>query len=92
VKNLTEINETSVLWAGDAQNPSHNVCKNLGGTLSLFAAPGSFTSPQGESDICVFGDGSMISGWTLIYIANERNGYHLIKDNIPSQALPLFHP
>jgi hypothetical protein len=92
VKTLGNINESSPLWLGDDSNPSHNVCKNLGGTVSLFAAPGSFTSTLGENDVCVFGDGSMISGWTLIYIANERDGYHLIKDNISSPALPLFHP
>ncbi|MDQ5884603.1 MAG: hypothetical protein QG556_943 [Pseudomonadota bacterium] len=89
---LESLDNSSPLWEGQAQNPSHNVCHNLGGTNAQAVAPGSFTSEQGENDICVFGDGSMISGWTLIYIANQREGFNLIKDNIPSKALPLFHP
>lgn len=92
VLTLEPFDNSSPLWEGQAQNPSHNVCHNLGGTNVQPVAPGSFTTEEGENDICVFGDGSMISGWTLIYIANQREGFNLIKDNIPSKALPLFHP
>lgn len=89
---LEELDNSSPLWQGPATNPSHNVCHNLGGTTAQEVATGSFTSDSGENDICVFGDGSMISGWTLIYIANHRDGFNLIKEHIPSKALPLFHP
>lgn len=92
VLTLEPFDNASSLWQGQAQNPSHNVCHNLGGTTAQVVAPGSFTSDLGENDICVFGDGSMISGWTLIYIANQRTGFDIIKNNIPSKALPLFHP
>lgn len=92
VLTLESFDNSSPLWQGQAQNPSHNVCHNLGGTTAQVVAPGSFTSDLGENDICVFGDGSMISGWTLIYIANQRTGFDIIKNNIPSKALPLFHP
>lgn len=89
VLNLPPIDENSPLWNGTDNNPSHNVCKNLGGSYAQMVSNGSFQSELGDSDICVFGDGSMISAWTLIYIANGREGYHLIKDHIPSKALPL---
>ena len=89
VLNLPPIDENSPLWNGADNNPSHNVCKNLGGSYAQMVSNGAFSSALGENDICVFGDGSMISAWTLIYIANDRQGYQLIKDNIPSKALPL---
>jgi hypothetical protein len=89
VKTLHPIDYNSPLWEGSASNPSHNVCHNLGGTTAQNVTLGAFKSENGEYDICVFGDGSMISAWTLIYIANQREGYDLIKNNIPSQALPL---
>jgi hypothetical protein len=88
VLNLPPIPEDSPLWNGDNSNPSHNVCKNLGGSYVSMVGNGSFSSELGDSDICVFGDGSMISAWTLIYIANGREGYHLIKEHIPSPPLP----
>lgn len=87
--NLAPIDNNSILWKGADSNPAHNVCKNLGGSYAQMVSNGSFSSELGDSDICVFGDGSMVSAWTLIYIANGREGYHLIKDNIPSQALQL---
>jgi hypothetical protein len=87
VLKLQELNEFSPLWQGSDTNPSHNVCRNLGGTYAQLVTTGSFESKEGANDICVFGDGSMISAWTLIYIANQREGYQLIKENIPSMAL-----
>ncbi|HBB53514.1 MAG TPA: hypothetical protein DCZ80_06400 [Legionellales bacterium] len=87
VLSLSALDEQSKLWEGSDTNPAHNVCRNLGGTYAQLVTNGSFQSQEGANDICVFGDGSMISGWTLIYIANQREGYDLIKNNIPSQAL-----
>jgi len=87
VLTLPELDEQSKLWEGSDTNPSHNVCRNLGGTYAQLITNGSFQSQEGANDICVFGDGSMISGWTLIYIANQREDYDVIKNNIPSQAL-----
>ena len=61
VLTLAPIQEDSPLWEGSDNNPSHNVCKNLGGSYAQMTVNGSFSSPLGENDICVFGDGSMIS-------------------------------
>ena len=87
VLNLEELDENSPLWQGKAPNPSHRVCQNLGGSMLSYSIPGSFTGKDGEYDICTFGDGSMISAWTLIYIANHRNSFDIIKNNIPSSSL-----
>ena len=89
-KTLKPIDSQSSLLKGNYSNPSHNLCRNLGGSFIGFSADGVFTNLQGESDMCVFGDGSMISGWTLIHIANERPGYEVLKNTIPSQDVPLF--
>ncbi len=88
-KNLDEIKPDSALLRGPYTNPSHNVCLNLGGTMIGYAASGSFGDASGESDICVFGDGSMVSGWSLIYMANHREGYDAVKNRIYSQPLPM---
>ena len=89
IKTLPEITSDSTLFNGPYTNPSHNVCKNLGGSMVGYTTNGNYTSPKGESDICVFGDGSMVSGWTLIYMANHRDGYDEIKGLVKSQPLPI---
>lgn len=88
MKILPEIDTSSDLWKGSYTNPSWNVCKNLGGSESGFAVPSSYTDDLGATDICVFGDGSMVSAWTLIYMANHRDGYDAIKAEV--RAEPLF--
>ena len=92
IKKLNYIADDSLLWRGNYSNPSHNVCKNLGGSGIGFVASGGFTDRIGESDICVFGDGSMVSGWSLIYMANHRKGYDDIKNKIQAQPLPIDIP
>ena len=76
------------MWKGSYANPAWNVCKNLGGAESGFAVPSSYTDDLGQSDICVFGDGSMVSAWSLIYMANHREGYDAVKAEV--RAEPLF--
>jgi len=90
VKTLAPLDENSTLLNGPYSNPSHNACKNLGGSFIGMLTFGSFSDEMGDSDICVFGDGSMISAWSLIYIANGRQGYDIVKKNIPSPTLPLM--
>ncbi|MDF1646181.1 MAG: hypothetical protein P1U61_04245 [Legionellaceae bacterium] len=86
-KTLAPLYEDSPLWLGHASNPSLNVCQNLGGTSIGTLSSGGFKSALGQSDICVFGDTSMISTWTLIYMTNHRNGYDVIKNLIRSKPL-----
>lgn len=92
MKALEDISNNSELWKGSAANPSHNVCKNLGGAEIGFVSTGGFTDQLGESDICVFGDGSMVSAWTLIYMANHRSGYDEIKAKVNAEPMQLNIP
>lgn len=87
IKTLPEIGDESPLLKGPYSNPSHNVCKNLGGAMVGFVLPGDFTHSQGQSDICVFGDSSMVSSWSLIYMANHREGYDEIKNQVKAEPL-----
>ncbi|WP_299496261.1 hypothetical protein [uncultured Shewanella sp.] len=85
---LSPIAEDSPLWEGDFFNPSMNVCKNLGGaTMSENVVSGGFTNAGGANDICVFGDTSMVSAWSLIYIANGRDHYDEVKNAV--RSLPI---
>lgn len=89
IKTLPEITEDSQLFQGLYTNPSHNFCKNLGGTMASFVIPGSFSNNLGQADICVFGDGSMVSAWSLIYMANHRDGYDAIKNQVKAKSLDI---
>ena len=90
MKILPEIDEKSPLFQGAAHNPSYNVCHNLGGTAINYTQNGAFRAVGwGESDICVFGDGSMVSAWSLIYMANHRQGYDEVKNSANALPLPL---
>lgn len=93
MKTMPEIDFESALFKGPYQNPSLNVCKNIGGSsVSFFVNGGGFANKVGQNDICVFGDGSMISAWSLIYIANGREGYSLVRDKVRSEPIQLSLP
>lgn len=88
IQTLAPIAKDSPLWRGKYANPGTNVCKNLGGANIGFNVPsGGFKNKLGQSDICVFGDGSMVSSWSLIYMANGREGYGKVKKAV--RALPM---
>lgn len=94
IKRLHPFAENSELWSnpgnsGSYSNPSLHVCANLGGTSVAIVTSGGFFNELGESDICVFGDGSMVSAWSLIYMANDRQGYSDIKNKVRSEPLEL---
>lgn len=92
IKTLPRIEPGSPLLSGKYSNPSMNVCKNLGGSnIGFNMLSGGFKNKLGQSDICVFGDGSMVSGWSLIYIANGRNDYYKVRDAIRSEPLKLTY-
>ena len=89
---LPEISDSSELWLGEYRNPSMNVCKNLGGaTISYNVVSGGFTNDLGVSDICVFGDGSMVSAWSLIYMANSRAHYDEVKNAVRSEPIEIMY-
>ncbi len=92
MKQMGVIGSASPLWKGKFANPSLSVCKNLGGATIGFVANGGFSNPLGQTDICVFGDGSMVSAWSLIYMANHREGYDRIKMNVKATPLSINIP
>lgn len=92
IKKLDSISTENKLWQGKYPNPSHNVCKNLGGAGVGFITSGGFSDASGQSDICVFGDGSMVSGWSLIYMANHREGFDEVKDKVKAEPLVISTP
>lgn len=46
---------------------SMNLCHQLRGAMISFATNEGFDR-NGQSDLCFFGDGSSVSGWTLYYV------------------------
>ncbi|PJD93057.1 MAG: hypothetical protein CK424_03390 [Legionella sp.] len=89
MKRLSELKEDSPLMQPGPGNPSYTVCQHLGGIATSYHVSASL---NGESDICVFGDGSMVSAWSLIYMANHRKGYDEVKANVRSQPLDMPVP
>ena len=92
MKKLSEIGSDSPLWEGKYTNPSANVCKNLGGASIGFVTSGGFANYLGQTDMCVFGDASMVSAWSLIYMANHREGYDEVKNKVKSEPLNIYIP
>ena len=92
MKTMNEIDQASLLWKGKYTNPSHNVCKNIGGTTIGFVTSGGFSNHLGQTDICIFGDGSMVSAWSLIYMANHREGYDEIRKMVKATPLDIDIP
>jgi hypothetical protein len=92
ISKLPEITQDSPLWNRIYANPGYNICKNLGGSaVAYYLIDGGFTGTSGSSDICMFGDGSMVSAWSLIYMVNKREHYNEVKDTINSPNINFFN-
>lgn len=74
-------------------NPGTFYCQQLQGTSISRLANGGFVSDRqgGQDEVCVFGDGSMVSIWVLIYLSQDPN-YLSIRKAIRSQPLALSLP
>lgn len=73
-------------------NPAIWVCEQVRGTSIGRYANGGFVNPAGEDEICVFGDGSKISTWVLIYVSlddSEYSGPDYLSMRKAVQSLPL---
>ena len=92
IKKLGKIDKDSPLFKGTNPNPSYNVCKNLSGSAIGFVSNGGFANHLGQNDICVFGDGSMVGGWTLIYLTNHRPGFEELKNKVKAYPLDIYIP
>lgn len=92
IKKMSDIADDSTLLKGKYENPSANFCKNIGGANIGFVAGGGFANDLGQADICVFGDGSMVSGWSLIYMATHREGYDEVKQKVKAAPMNIYIP
>lgn len=92
IQKLGAIDDSSALWDGNYTNPSMNVCHNLGGSsITYNVVSGGFTNNLGASDICTFGDGSMVSAWSLIYMENGRTDYDQVKSTVRSEPIDIMY-
>jgi hypothetical protein len=81
-------------------NPASWVCEQILGTSITRYANGGFTSPPvidsipSEDEVCVFADGSKISGWVLIYVSLSDPGpnYLSMRKAVQSEPLDLELP
>ncbi len=92
VKSL-KLDSTKMLPTTPYGNPSLNVCQELYGSEMIYAAlPGTtgFSDEYGASDICMFGDGSSIAAWSLIYAAEGKG--NKIKNMIRSEPMNIKIP
>ncbi len=64
----------------------------ISGTAIGLVTVGGYTNQLGETDICVFGDGSMVSAWSLIYMANNQPDYVKVKNAVRAASLDILIP
>jgi putative hemolysin len=81
MKTAPPINTKKVNTTG---NPAMAYCAGYGGAEAGFVAVSlSFTQKLGQTDMCVFGDGSMASAWSLAYLGwGESDGFQAIRDQV----------
>jgi len=72
-------------------NPGTVYCEGLAGSSISRYTSGGFTSPGGQDEVCVFGDGSKISIWVLIYVSDDPS-YLSMRKAVKSQPLNLALP
>lgn len=76
---------------GTSDNPGTFYCKALEGSSISRYAMGGFLTPNGVSEICVFGDGSKVGIWELIHVS--ENPDHLsMRKAVKSKALDIALP
>ena len=75
-------------------NPAIAICRGYGGADAAFVAFSLFfTDAVGASDMCVFGDGSMVSAWTLAYVGSSHeeadSPFQAIRDAVSDEQVLL---
>lgn len=76
---------------GESDNPGTFYCKALEGSSISRYTIGGFLTPDGISEICVFGDGSKVGIWELIYVS-ENPDYLSMRKAVKSKALDIALP
>jgi hypothetical protein len=73
LKTSPPVNFTALNVTGGA-NPANPLCTAYGGAQASNVGFLSFTNAQGATDMCVFGDGSRVSAFTLAYVSLAAPG------------------
>lgn len=91
---LPEVKHNSPLLKGPYDNPANNLCHNLkGATIQSYVQVGGFgSSSLAHQSMCVFGDGSMVKSWTLLFMSRDRPGYEPVRQKINASALAIDMP
>jgi hypothetical protein len=80
-----------VVPEGYQGNPATLYCKALEGSSITRYTDGGFATKLGQDEVCVFGDGSMISMWVLVYVSGDPE-YLSMRKAVKSEALPIDLP
>lgn len=80
-----------VVPEGFEGNPATLYCQALAGSSITQYANGGFATREGLDEICVFGDGSKISTWVLVYVSDEPD-YLSMRKAVQSEPLALDLP
>ena len=75
-------------------NPATEICRGYGGADAAFVAFSLFfTDAVGASDMCVFGDGSMVSAWSLAYVGSSQeeadSPFQAVRDAVSDEQVLL---
>ena len=75
-------------------NPATVICSGYGGADAAFVAFSLFfTDAVGASDMCVFGDGSMVSAWSLAYVGSSQEDtdspFQVVRDAVSDEQVLL---
>ena len=89
LKTAPPIDTSKVIGNG---NPAMAYCQGYGGAEAGFVALDlSFQIEEGQSDMCVFGDGSMASAWSLAYVGWSKpgDGWWAIRQQVSDKQIFL---
>lgn len=80
-----------VVPEGYSGNPATLFCQALAGSSITRYTNGGFATKLGQDEVCVFGDGSKVSMWSLVYLSDDPD-YLSIRKAIRSEPLQVDLP
>lgn len=72
-------------------NPGTLFCQALAGSSITRYTSGGFATKLGQDEVCVFGDGSKISIWSLVYASDDPD-YLSMRKAVRSEPLQINLP
>ena len=72
-------------------NPGTLFCQALAGSSITRYTSGGFATKEGQDEVCVFGDGSKISIWVLVYTSDDPD-YLSMRKAVKSPPLAINLP